>query len=59
MKLAWALQVTAGVTVASGSIAPVRAIAVSRGVWTPKCLGVSPTKMIANSGFNRSSSPLE
>src|SRR5215475_12642293 len=43
MKVACTVQVTAGVTVRSGRMAPARANAVSRGVCGPKCRGVSPT----------------
>jgi hypothetical protein len=53
MKLAWTLQVTAGVTGCSGSKAPSRASAESRGVRTPICRGDSPATIIASSGFMR------
>src|SRR5262245_3605640 len=52
MKVAWALQVTAGVTVSSVATAPSRASAESRGVKDPRCRGVSPTTIIASTGFN-------
>jgi hypothetical protein len=51
MKLAWTLHVTAGVTVKSGAMAPSRASADKRGVKVPRWRGVSPTTMIAKTGF--------
>jgi hypothetical protein len=51
MKLAWTLQVTAGVMVCSGAMAPSRASAERRGVKVPKWRGVSPTTIIAKTGF--------
>ena len=56
MKVAWTLQVTAGVTVSSVAMAPSRASAESRGVKGPRCRGVNPTTIIASTGFNCSSS---
>jgi hypothetical protein len=56
MKVAWALQVTAGVTVSSFAMLPPRASAKSRGVRGPKCRGVNPTTIIASTGFNCTSS---
>ena len=56
MKVAWALQVTAGVTVSSFAMLPPRASAESRGVRGPKCRGVNPTTIIASTGFNCTSS---
>jgi 3-dehydroquinate synthase len=52
MKVACALQVTAGVTVSSFANLPSRASAESRGVRGPKCRGVNPTTIIASTGFN-------
>jgi hypothetical protein len=58
MKVAWALQVTAGVTVFSFAMLPPRASAESRGVRGLKCRGVNPTTIIASTGFNCTSSHL-
>lgn len=52
MKLACTLQVTAGVTVSSAAILPSRASAESLGVKGPRCRGVNPTTIIANTAFN-------
>ena len=52
MKLACTLQVTAGVTVSSAAIPPSRASAESLGVNGPRCRGVNPTTIIANTAFN-------
>ena len=52
MKLACTLQVTAGVTVSSAAIPPSRASAESLGVKGPRCRGVNPTTIIANTAFN-------
>ena len=52
MKVACALQVTAGVTVSSVAMAPPRASAESLGVKGPRCRGVNPTTIIANTAFN-------
>ena len=52
MKLACTLQVTAGVTVSSAAIPPLRASAESLGVNGPRCRGVNPTTIIANTAFN-------
>ena len=54
IKLAWTLQVTAGVTVCSGAMAPSRASAERRGVSAPRWRGVSPTTIIARTGFKSS-----
>jgi len=51
MKLAWTLHVTAGVMVSSGVTLPARASAERRGVRGPKWRGVSPTTIIARTGF--------
>ena len=56
MKVACTLQVTAGVTVSERAMAPSRASAESRGVKGPRCRGVSPTTIIASTGFKRTSS---
>src|SRR3954451_2598918 len=52
MKVAWTLQVTAGVTVSSVAMLPSLASAERRGVRGPRCRGVNPTTMIASTGFN-------
>src|SRR5437762_4598927 len=56
MKVAWTLQVTAGVTVSSVAMLPSLASAERHGVRGPRCRGVNPTTIIASTGFNAFSS---
>ena len=53
MKVAWTLQVTAGVTVSSVATAPSRASAESRGIKKKQgAVALNPTTIIASTGFN-------